>query len=66
MKIAFGFVECMDAPEHLHKCVCQDISCFMLINSIAHGNSYGKAIELPVQLFLRLSIATTAVRDDAI
>jgi hypothetical protein len=54
----------LDTSEHLYKGMAKDIPRLVLVDSIAHGNGHGKAIQLPVQLFLRLSTALAAIKDD--
>lgn len=64
MEISFRRVKGADASEHLDKSMAQDVGRLLLIGSIAHGNSHSKGIQLPVQLFLRLSVAVEAIKDD--
>jgi len=64
VKISFCCIVGLDTPEHLYKGMAQDISRLMFVGGITHSNRHGKAIELPVQLFLRLSIAIAAIKND--
>ena len=64
VKIPFRCIEGTDTPEHLYKGMAQDIARLMFVDGIAHSDSHGKAIKLPVQLLLRFSIAVAAVKDN--
>ena len=45
----------MNAFEDLYKRMTHDIRRIVFITGVAQGNGHGKAIELPVQCFLRLA-----------
>ena len=61
MKISFGCIVGVYAPEHLYKSRSQYIARFLFTGSITHSNRHSKAIKLPVQLFLCFSLAVTAI-----
>jgi hypothetical protein len=64
VEISLLRVKGVDASEHFYKSVPENISSLMLIDGIAHGDSHGKAIKPPVQLFLRYSFAAPAITDN--
>ncbi len=57
-------VKGVDTSEHFDKSMPENIGSLMFVGSIAHGDNHGKAIKLPVQLFLRHSFAVPAIPDN--